>query len=273
MEQNSCENILGYSVTTQDATHCVNQICSWIDSGEKGKYAVCVNPHSLEIVKSDPLFRDAVLQADLLTPDGAGILIASRLLKGRIDERVTGSDIFWGLSRVLNQKKGYRFFFLGSTDENLEHVRKKMNINFPSIEIAGIFSPPFKSEFSFDEISRMIEAINRVRPHVLWVGMTAPKQEKWIYRHKDQLDVSFIGPVGAVFSFLGGSVKRSHPWFQNHGLEWLPRLLRQPCHLWQRTLISAPSFLLRVLKQRFSEKQAIGEEDRRKLCSSSGLKN
>ena len=97
----------------------------------------------------------------------------------------------------------------------------------------------------------MRDAINEARPDVLWVGMTAPKQEKWIYENRSGLDVKFIGPIGAVFDFYAGSVKRSHPLFQRMGLEWLPRLIRQPRRLWRRNFISNPSFLLRVALQKF----------------------
>ena len=98
----------------------------------------------------------------------------------------------------------------------------------------------------------MVEAINRAKPDVLWVGMTAPKQEKWVRQHRDRLEVRFIGPVGAVFDFFIGRVQRSHPLFQRLGLEWLPRLLQEPRRLWRRNFISNPSFLLRVLRARLA---------------------
>ncbi len=97
----------------------------------------------------------------------------------------------------------------------------------------------------------MTDAINTAKPDVLWVGMTAPKQEKWIHQHRDQLDVKFIGAIGAVFDFYTGKVKRSHPVFQKMGLEWLPRLLREPRRLFRRNFVSSPKFLWLVLKQRF----------------------
>jgi N-acetylglucosaminyldiphosphoundecaprenol N-acetyl-beta-D-mannosaminyltransferase len=100
------------------------------------------------------------------------------------------------------------------------------------------------------ETRAMIEAVNRAGPDVLWVGMTAPKQEKWIYQNKDKLNVKFIGAVGAVFDFYAGNVKRSHSWFLKHGLEWLPRLLQEPRRLWRRSFISAPVFFWHVFKQR-----------------------
>ncbi len=97
----------------------------------------------------------------------------------------------------------------------------------------------------------MIDKINEAHPDVLWVGMTAPKQEKWIYQNRSRLKVKFIGAIGAVFDFYTGTVKRSYPIFRNMGLEWLPRLIRQPRRLWRRTFISSPRFLFRVITSRF----------------------
>lgn len=253
------ENILGYPVTTLDRNQCVNQIGAWIRSGKKGRYLVCANPHSLEIANSDKLFRSAILEADMVIPDGAGMIVASRILGGRIRERITGSDIFQVLSHTLNQEKGFRYFFLGSTEENLTRLQDKMHKDFPNIKIAGMYSPPFKPEFTPMDNDAMVAAVNRAEPDVLWVGMTAPKQEKWIYLHKDRLNVNFIGAVGAVFDFYIGTVKRSNSWFLEHGLEWLPRLIQEPRRLWNRTLISAPLFLMRVLRQRLEKMKSPGQ--------------
>ena len=219
-----------------------------------GRYLVCANPHSLEIARSDPLFRRSILKADIITPDGAGIVLASRILKGSIKKRITGSDIFREVSLQLNREGGYRYFFLGSTDDNLSRIREKMKKDFPNIEIAGTHSPSFNPTFSDEENKNILEIINAAEPDVLWVGMTAPKQEKWIYMHREKLNVRFIGAVGAVFDFYIGTVKRSHPWFLKHGLEWLPRLLKEPRRLWYRNFISNPKFLLRVAAKRFSNR-------------------
>ena len=155
------ENIVGYPVTTQDRHECVDKIFSWIEAGERSKYFVCANPHSLEIARNDPVFREAILNADMIVPDGAGMVIASRILKGGITERVTGSDVFWGLSRRLNNtERRYKYFFLGSTEENLVRIQDMMKRDFPFIEVAGTFSPPFKQEYSPDENREMVEAVN-----------------------------------------------------------------------------------------------------------------
>jgi N-acetylglucosaminyldiphosphoundecaprenol N-acetyl-beta-D-mannosaminyltransferase len=244
--------MLGYSITTKSSDDSVSEIAGWIESGEGNKYLVCANPHSLEVARKDPDFERALQNSDLIVPDGIGIVLASRILGGSIHERITGMDIFLGLSRRLNSTGNYTYFFLGSSDATLSKIREKMRNDFPNIIVAGTYSPPFKIDFSEADNRLMIAAINEARPDVLWVGMTAPKQEKWVYANKDKLYVKFIGPVGAVFDFYSGNVRRSHPVFQKMGLEWLPRLLREPRRLWKRNLISNPMFLLRVFRARLN---------------------
>jgi len=249
IQQFHIENILGYPVANLPKDICIKQILSWIESGENGRYFACINPHSLEVARNDTIFQQALKHADLIVPDGAGILLASKLLGGNIRNRITGTDIFMTLSHTLNRKSGFSIFFLGSSEENLSKIKKRMNRDFPNIKVTT-HSPPFKPEFSEEDNRQMIEAINQASPDVLWVGMTAPKQEKWIYQNKDKLNVKFIGAIGAVFDFYAGTVKRSSPWFQKHGLEWLPRLLQEPRRLWYRNLVSSPKFLFRVIFRR-----------------------
>ena len=241
------ENILGYPVTSLGKGQCIDLILEWIDRNGRPRNFVCANPHSIQIAETDKNFKDAILHADLVTPDGIGVVLASRILGGGITDRITGSDIFLGLSEKLNELGGKRYFFLGSTDEVLCQIREKISREFPGIVIAGTYSPPFKPEFSDRDIEEMVKAVSAAKPDVLWVGMTAPKQEKWIYTNKDKLDVRFIGAIGAVFDFYVGRVKRSHPVFQRLGLEWLPRLIQEPRRLWRRNFVSNPAFMYRVL--------------------------
>jgi N-acetylglucosaminyldiphosphoundecaprenol N-acetyl-beta-D-mannosaminyltransferase len=244
------ESILGHPVTSQPVSQCLDLIGSWLDGTEKGKVFVCANPHSLVEANNDPLFHQAIRNADLVTPDGIGTIIASKILGGTIRERVTGSDIFWGLSAQLNKTGGRSYFFLGSSEKTLTAIKAKMAAEYPNIRIAGSCSPPYKPEFSAEDSRNMVAAVNAARPDVLWVGMTAPKQEKWILQHRDQLDVKFIGAIGAVFDFYAGNIKRSHPVFQKMGLEWLPRLLQEPGRLFKRNFLSSPLFLWRVFLQK-----------------------
>jgi len=245
------ESVLGYPVAVASLEECIKDILFCIESTERNKkYFVCANPHSIQIAQTDSLFDEALKNADLVVPDGVGVVLASRILQGKIKDRITGSDIFWGLNKRLNTLKGTSYFFLGSTEETLKAIKEKMTVEYPNIRFAGSYSPPYKAEFSSEDSRKMVEAVNAVKPDVLWVGMTAPKQEKWIYQNKDKLDVKFIGAIGAVFDFYVGNVKRSHPVFQKMGLEWLPRLLQEPRRLFKRNFVSSPLFLLRVLQQR-----------------------
>ncbi len=250
----ACEDILGYRVTTISLDACLRRILTWVEGAAdgKGRYFACLNPHSIETARRDAAFTAALHDADLAVPDGVGMLIASRILGGGIRQRITGSDIFWGLNSLLNERGGYSVFFLGSTAETLARIVERMGKDYPKVRVAGVYSPPFRDAFSAAENAAMVDAINSARPDVLWVGMTAPKQEKWVRQHRDRLDVRFIGPVGAVFDFFIGRVQRSHPLFQRMGLEWLPRLLQEPRRLWRRNFVSNPGFLLRVIRARLA---------------------
>lgn len=251
----SIEDITGYAVNSQGILACVTEIVAWVKNEEKtGKdercrWLACMNPHSYAVALHDGAFSRALHLADWLIPDGVGVILASKVLGGRIRERVTGSDIFQGVLEELNRASGYSVFFLGSTDETLDAIRTRMAVDYPNIRLVGTYSPPFKSVYSQDELDVMIAAVNAVAPDVLWVGMTAPKQEKWIFENRTRLNVKFAGAIGAVFDFYTGQVKRSHPLFQRLGLEWLPRLIQQPRRLWRRMFVSAPIFVWHVLRQ------------------------
>lgn len=243
------DSILGFKVDVAAAEQCSAEIFALLQQPGK-RWLACFNPHSYVESLKDPHFTAALQAADWLVPDGVGVVIASRILGGNIRERVTGSGIFYGLHKRMQEQGGMSVFFLGATEETLAEIRVRMARDYPAIRVAGTYSPPFKPEYSRAELDEMISAVNAAKPDVLWVGMTAPKQEKWIYDNLPQLDVKFAGAIGAVFDFYTGRVKRSHPVFRRLGLEWLPRLLQQPKRLWRRMFVSAPIFVAHVLQQR-----------------------
>jgi N-acetylglucosaminyldiphosphoundecaprenol N-acetyl-beta-D-mannosaminyltransferase len=240
-------DLLGYRVASADADGCARSIMAWIDGATSCRWLACLNPHSYVVATDDQRFSTALRDADWLLADGAGIVLASRLLHSDIHERVTGSDVFWRVNQALDRRGG-SVFFLGSTEATLELIRRRMEKDFPRVRIAGMYSPPFKQRFSAADDDAMIAAINAARPDVLWVGMTAPKQELWLHENAARLDAKFAAGIGAVFDFYSGRVKRSHPLFQRCGLEWLPRLVQQPRRLWRRTFISAPVFLWHTVR-------------------------
>jgi len=253
------EVLLGYRVETASvqefADLLFNDVFANVDDAKASpKWLACLNPHSYSVAKDDPHFAKALKQADWLVADGAGVVLASTLLGGCIRERVTGSDVFTAVHQRLNRHGGRSVFFLGATEETLAQIRVRMAVDYPHVRVTGTYSPPFKAKYSADELDDMINAINAAKPDVLWVGMTAPKQEKWIHDNLHRLDVRFAAGIGAVFDFYTGNVKRSHPVFQKLGLEWLPRLIKQPRRLWRRMFVSAPVFLWDVVRAKLGRK-------------------
>ena len=208
----------------------------------------CANPHSLVVAHDDDEFLSALQWADVVLPDGFGIVLASRLGERTIRHRVSGPDLLEQLARHWNRAANHSFFFLGSTPEVLHRMQSRMNSEFPSVRVKGTYVPPYQAEFGMAESRLMADAVNAASPDVLWVGMTAPKQEKWIMRHRKELRVPVVCAVGAAFDFFAAAKQRSPLWFREHGLEWLPRLLSEPVRLWRRNFISTPIFLFHVMK-------------------------
>ncbi len=200
-----------------------------------------LNPHSYIMARKDAQFREALQLADILIPDGVGIQLAAKVLEGRRIEKIAGSDLHEVIISSLN-KRGGSCFYLGSSNETLLKIRERLSAEHPAVRVAT-YSPPFRELFSDEENAAMISAVNSFMPDVLFVGMTAPKQEKWVHEHRDKLSVPLICPVGAVFDFYAGTVQRSGQFWIRMGLEWLPRLLREPGRLWKRNFISTPLFL------------------------------
>ena len=168
-------DILGYPVSSQGLDANVSWTYRLLEKRAPCRYVACANPHSLVMAQSDKDSRNALMEADVLLPDGAGIILAGRILKTPFAERVAGTEFFREFSLQANKRGGFRYFFLGSTNVVLDLLCRQLNKEFPSIEIAGTYSPPFKPVFSKEDNRAMLAAVNAVAPHVLWVGMTASK--------------------------------------------------------------------------------------------------
>lgn len=223
---------------------------SELDALPKGKLLInTINAHSYNTALKDPLFADALLKGDVLIPDGASIVLAFKWLRNEKIERIAGWDLFLYEMNKLNEKGG-TCFFLGSSEDTLNKIVAKAAQQFPNLKVAT-YSPPYQPEFTSDENEAMIAAVNRAQPDLLWIGMTAPKQEKWAYKHLNQLEVNGpIGTIGAVFDFFAGNVQRAPIAWQEKGLEWLYRLLKEPKRMWRRYIIGNTLFLWNVLKEK-----------------------
>jgi len=207
-----------------------------------------LNQYSYMIAERDPLFKKALLSSDILLPDGVGILAASKLIKGKRIIKIAGYDMHEFLLDKLNIAKG-KCFYLGSSNNTLNKIKKRIAIDYPNISVE-CFSPPFKTKFSDEENSSIVEKINLFQPNILFVGMTAPKQEKWIHEHKDQLNVNILCSVGAVFDFYAGTIKRPKQFWIDMGMEWIVRLSHEPRRMWKRYLFYGPIFLTKILKMK-----------------------
>lgn len=209
-----------------------------------------INPHSWVTARHDETFRQALLGSNGLIPDGTGIVWACRWLTGLRIPKMAGADLHQMVLTVLNQTGG-SVFYLGASKRTLTKVAERIHAEYPRIRV-GTFSPPYREEFSAEETETMIEAVNTFRPDVLFVGMTAPKQEKWIAANRHLLHTHFISGIGAVFGFYAGTSARPPQWMIRFGLEWLGRLLKEPRRMWRRNFISTPKFLFHLVQLKFS---------------------
>ena len=247
-----------------------------------------INAHSYNTARKDELFAEALTNGDVLIPDGVSIVKACRWIKAKSlpKERIAGWDLFefemnkleeCGMknvecgvnnssldnsqsasadhSKLKIQNSKFRerpltVMFMGSSEKVLDLIVKRAAEVYPHLKIVT-YSPPYKPEFSEEDNKAIVEAINAADPDLLWIGMTAPKQEKWTYSHWNELNIHcHVGTIGAVFDFFAGTVERAPMWWQRHGLEWLYRLLKEPKRMWRRYIIGNTLFLWNMLKEK-----------------------
>lgn len=239
------------------------KILSVIESKEQlmnipeGKVLInTINAHSYNVAQKDSLFAEALKNGDYLIPDGASIVKACRWLKAKSQpkERIAGWDLFAFEMQRLNVRSKKddvrgKVMFMGSSEVVLQKIRERAVVDYPNLDVVT-YSPPYKSVFSDSENAAIITAINAANPDLLWIGMTAPKQEKWAYQHWNELNVNcHVGTIGAVFDFYAGTARRAPMWWQKHSLEWLYRLVKEPRRMWKRYILGNPIFILNLLKE------------------------
>jgi len=218
-----------------------------------------INAHSYNTALKDPLFAKALMKGDVLIPDGASIVKACKWLnaKSKPKERIAGWDLFVHEMSELekdansNSKDSKKVMFMGSSERVLGLIKIKSAEIYPNLEVVT-YSPPYKPEFSKEDNDAIVTAINSENPDLLWIGMTAPKQEKWTYTHWNELNIHcHVGTIGAVFDFFAGTAKRAPQWWQDHSLEWLYRLIIEPKRMWRRYIIGNSLFIRNILKEMY----------------------
>jgi len=240
-------NILGVGVSAIDMKAALERIDGWIKSGDR-QY-VCVCPvHSIMECRRSAEVREIFNSAGMVTPDGMPVVWVARWNGYRNVRRVYGPDLVLAeLERSL--RVGHRHFFYGGGAGVAQRLAAAMSKRFSGLDVAGVHEPPFAP---LDELSTPAAAslINAARADVVWVGMSSPKQDRWMARMRPMLDAPVLIGVGAAFDFLSGSVRQAPRWMQRSGLEWAYRLGTDPGRLWRRYLVDNPWFLWELALQK-----------------------
>lgn len=251
---NDCKNqpikkckILGVEVSVTNLQETLNIITERLDD-LKGKYICVSNVHTIVMSYEDEFYKKIQNSSFMALPDGKPLSIVSKLKGFPEAERVTGPDLMYQIFNI-SEKRAYKHYFYGSTFETLETLKSELRATFPSLDISGIYSPPFRDITEIED-NEIIEEINKCKPDFVWVGLGAPKQELWMYKHLDKVHGLMIG-VGAGFDYFAKNIKRAPMWMQKLSLEWLYRLLQDPKRLWKRYLIYNTRFIFLSIKDLF----------------------
>ena len=241
--------LLGIPIGQPSLEVAVNDALAAIDRKRPPIVFACANTHSVVIAQKDPVFLNALNDADQVVADGVGVKIVGRLARIDVGPRIIGEEYFSSLMRSLELRGSGRIFFFGSSDFVLRKIAERVKQVYPSLTLCGMLSPPFRV-WPEEENSGMVKTIADSRPDVLWVGMTAPKQENWVFNNRHLLDVPVIGSIGAVFDYFAGTVPSPPRWVRKAGLEFLYRAFRNtsPWTFWLRGL-SFPKLVFLVLRK------------------------
>lgn len=213
----------------------------------KGKYFCISNVHTTVMSYEDASYRKIQNEAVLALPDGKPLSVVCRKRGYPDADRVTGPDLMGEIFKCSHER-GYTHYFYGSTPETLERLRERLEEDY-RLPIAGMYAPPFR-QLTEEEDQQAVERINQARPDFIWVGLGAPKQERWMYAHQGRVQGLMIG-VGAGFDYFAGNIKRAPLWMQRCSLEWLYRLLQDPKRLFKRYLATNTKFLYLILKEKY----------------------
>lgn len=239
---------------------------------EEGKNSYVVTPNVDHIVKieHDSLFRKIYEEADLVLTDGKPLIWMSRWLGTPIKEKISGSDFFPEICKIA-AKEGFSIFLLGAAEGVAKKAAANLRKKYKNLRIAGVYSPSYAFENDNEQIARIINRINRAKPDILCIGLGTPKQEKFYYRYREQLNVPLTLHVGATIDFEAGIVRRAPEWLSAIGIEWLYRLLQEPRRLYRRYLLEDMEIFSIFRKYRNSGRGGVVRMDKLKICSILGV--
>ncbi len=248
--------ILGVNISVTDMEQTVNYIAENLEE-LRGQYICVANVHTTVMACREEDYRKVQNGAAMALPDGKPLSVTSRHRGFRYAKRVAGPDLMPELFR-LSEEKGWKHYFYGATQETLDKLRENLSVKYPKLQIAGMYSPPFR-KLTEEEDKEDTERICEAKPDIVWVGLGAPKQEYWMAAHKDRIPALMIG-VGAGFDFHAGTAKRAPRWIQEMSLEWLYRLVQNPKRLFKRYATTNFFYISRTLAESGKVKKQIRKE-------------
>ena len=239
--------VLDVPLSVTDYGEMLNLIDTFVDQGQRGYVCVC-NVHTVMAAAEDPELRAALLRASVNVPDGQPLVWAMNALGHSLGDRVYGPELMWR-SCARAAQTGQRIYLYGGRNQQaLQRLTENLRRAHPGLQIVGGYSPPFRA-MNANEREAVIGAINGSKPDLVWVGIGAPKQEKWMAQMRPVLDAPVLLGVGAAFDFHAGLVPQAPPILQDRGLEWAFRLAQEPRRLWRRYLRYNPRFLVAFGRQ------------------------
>lgn len=229
--------VLGVRVHAVQMSDAVERLRSWIDDPQtSARYVAVTAMHTIAESRQNDHFRLVLNTADLVVPDGMPLVWLGRLQGFPLRHRVCGAELMDSFCRASGT--AYRHFFFGGTPGVAERLAQALHKKH-GIVVAGTYTPPFRALTNAEE-AELTSIVDETSPDVLWVGLSSPKQEKWMYEHRHKLSVSVMLGVGAAFDMNSGNSRRAPEWMRDNGLEWLFRLASEPRRLWRRYLITIP---------------------------------
>jgi N-acetylglucosaminyldiphosphoundecaprenol N-acetyl-beta-D-mannosaminyltransferase len=239
-------NVLGVGISSISLDMAVAEVRQALEERRKG-YICITGVHGVSEAQSDPEFRQILNRAFLCTPDGMPLVWVGWLRGHKHMTRVYGPDLMLAVM-ALSEQTGWRHFLYGGGGGTAQRLQERLRQRFPKARIVGTYQPPFRP-LNEPEAAALAESIRQARPDAMWVGLSTPKQERFMAGYLAKLDVTLMFGVGAAFDFLGGTVRQAPRWMQRSGLEWLFRLGCEPKRLWKRYFKNNPLFIARVLAQ------------------------
>ena len=234
--------VLGVRVNAVQIPEVVQQLRHWIESRGSSRYVAVTGMHGVSEAQRDANFRWVLESADLVVPDGMPLVWLGRRHGFPLARRVYGPELFATFMRETGSR--YRHFFYGGAPGVADKLADSCRREY-GIQVAGTYCPPFRT-LSAEEDDAAVRAINQARADVVWVGLSTPKQENWMFAHRDRLNVPVLLGVGAAFDLNAGTLRQAPAWMRENGLEWLFRLLMEPRRLWRRYLLNGSGFVGRV---------------------------